>query len=145
MNDIESFLNMMENMLSADLLKHIVSMVCLDKNLSIIKKQKGLKYKLNKDVIKLFNTYYYDNNFLLYRNEKNQFILENISLNNKHIYVCSNKAPQAIPQELATLTSSANDDINEIVLFEQQEQNEIIYDENGLPVNRRIRLDVVYM
>ena len=61
MNDIDSFLNMMENMLSADLLKHIVSMVCLDKNLSIIKKQKELKYKLNKDVIKLFNTYYYDN------------------------------------------------------------------------------------
>ena len=145
MNDIDSFLNMMENMLSADLLKHIVSMVCLDKNLSIIKKQKELKYKLNKDVIKLFNTYYYDNNFLLYRNERNQFILENISLNNKHIYVCSNKTQQAIPQELATLTSSANDNINEIVLFEQQDQNEILYDENGLPVNRRIRLDVVYM
>ena len=145
MNDIDSFLNMMENMLSVDLLKHIVSMVCLDKNLSIIKKQKELKYKLNKDVIKLFNTYYYDNNFLLYRNERNQFILENISLNNKHIYVCSNKTQQAIPQELATLTSSANDNINEIVLFEQHDQNEILYDENGLPVNRRIRLDVVYM
>jgi len=141
MNDIDSFLNMMENMLSVDLLKHIISMACLDKNLSIIKKQKKLKYKLNRDVIKLFNTYYYDNNFLLYRNERNQFILENISLNNKHVYVCSNKTtPQTIPQELPT-----NDNINEIVLFEQGEQNEILYDENGLPVNRRIRLDVVYM
>jgi hypothetical protein len=146
MNDIESFLNMMERMLSGDLLKHIISIVCLDKNMSIIKKQKKLKYKLNKDVIKLFNTYYYDNNFLLYRNEKNQFILENISLNNKHIFVCSNKTPHAIPEELATLSSFTNDNnINEIVLFEQREQNEILYDENGLPVNRRIRLDVVYM
>jgi hypothetical protein len=111
----------------------------MDKNMLIIKKQKKLKAKLNKDVVKLFNTYYYDNNFMVYRNEHNQFILENISMNNKHIRVCSNNTNHSISTELN------DDNVNEIVLFEQGGQQEVIYDENGLPVNRRIRLDVVYM
>lgn len=138
-DDIESYMNTMQNILSTDLIRYIVSIAFMDKNMSIIKKQKKLKAKLNKDVVKLFNTYYYDNNFMVYRNEHNQFILENISMNNKHIRVCSNNTNHSISTELN------DDNVNEIVLFEQGGQPEVIYDENGLPVNRRIRLDVVYM
>jgi hypothetical protein len=134
-HDIESFLHIMQEILPMDIIKHIVTLICIDSNIAIIKKQKQLKIKLNHDIIKLFNTYYYDNNFLLYRNEHNQFILENISLNNKHIYVCSNR--QAISNE------HQNNDINQIVLFEQP--TDVEYDENGLPIQRRIRLDVVYV
>jgi|LakMenE01Jun11ns_1017448.scaffolds.fasta_scaffold9959515_17 hypothetical protein len=138
-DDIESYMNTMQNILSTDLIRYIVSIAFMDKNMLIIKKQKKLKAKLNKDVVKLFNTYYYDNNFMVYRNEHNQFILENISMNNKHIRVCSNNTNHSISTELN------DDNVNEIVLFEQGGQQEVIYDENGLPVNRRIRLDVVYM
>lgn len=134
-HDIESFLYVMKEMLPFDIIKHIVALVSMDKNLAVIKKQKQLKIKLNADIIKLFNTYYYDNNFLLYRNEQNQFVLENISLNNKNIFVCSNR--QQISTEL-----QPNNDMNQIVLFEHPEV--IAYDDNGLPIQRRIRLDVVY-
>jgi hypothetical protein len=138
-DDIESYMNTMQNILSTDLIRYIVSIASMHENISIIKKQKRLKAKLNKDVVKLFNTYYYDNNFMVYRNEHNQFILENISMNNKHIRLCSNNRNQSISTELN------DDNVNEIVLFEQGGQHDVIYDENGLPTNRRIRLDVVYM
>jgi hypothetical protein len=134
-HDIESFLYIMHQMLPMDIIKHIVGLICTAKNIAIIQKQKQLKTKLNHDIIKLFNTYYYDNNFLLYRNEHNQFILENISLDKKHIYLSSNR--QAISNELQS------NDINQIVLFEQP--TDVEYDENGLPIQRRIRLDVVYV
>jgi hypothetical protein len=138
-HDIESFLIMMDEMLAFDIIKYIVSMISNEKNMLIIQRQKIIKKKINKDVIKLFNTYYYDNNFLVYKNEHNQFILQNISLNNKHISVYK-KQHQENNQLMLT---NGLDNENEIILFEENRDNEI-YDENGLPVIRRIRLDIVY-
>ena len=153
-NDIESFLTVMDSTLSSDMIKHIVQLVSTEKNLQIIKKTKELRFQLNKDIIKLFNTYYYDNNFILYKNENNQFVLENMGIKNKQIYIYSNR--QQIPEneiiphitssetQMVLANQSSSDHTNEIVLFDQN-QNQDMYDENGFPIQRRIRLDIVYV
>jgi hypothetical protein len=148
-NDVESFLTIMDSTLSYDMIKHIVQLISTEKNLQIIKIKKRLNVQLNKDIIKLFNTYYYDNNFILYKNEYNQFVLENMGIKNKQIYIYSNRHIQDIENtqeesEMVLANQSSSDHTNEIVLFDQS-QNQILYDANGLPIQRRIRLDIVYL
>jgi len=153
-NDIESFLTAMDSTLSHDLIKYIVQIVSTDRNLQIIKRQKQFRFQLNKDIIKLFNTYYYDDNFILYKNEYNQFVLENLGIKNKQIYIYSNRQNHETNQPLLQNTSaetqmvlanqSSSDHTNEIILFDQN-QNQELYDENGFPIQRRIRLDIVYI
>lgn len=152
-NEIDSFLDIMESMLSYDILKHIVQLISTDKNQMIIKKQKQLKLQLNKDIIKLFNTYYYDNNFILYKNDNNQFVLENMSLTNKQIYIYSNKPLHEQENEIVENdqqhqmilhNQSSTNTTNEIVLFEEG-SNQELYDDNGFAIQRRIKLNIVYI
>lgn len=133
-NDINSFLNLMEDMLSYDILKQIILLVYKDQNMAVIKKQKLLKYRINSDIIKVHNIYYYDNNFMIYKNQSDQFILEKISVNNmNNISFYSNDSNLLL----------SNDCTNEIVLFDNNQEQ--AYDENGLPVQRRIKLNIVYV
>lgn len=146
-DDIESFLTVMSSILSDDMIKYIIHLVSVDKNRQIIRRQKELKIQLNKDIIKLFNTYYYDNNFILYKNENNQFVLENMGLINKQIYIFSNRP--SIPNneeqnQMVLQNQSSADTTNEIVLFDNT-SNEVVLDENGFPIQRRIKLDIVYI
>lgn len=71
---------MMADMLNPDLIKSIITII----NIDIIKKQKRLKRQLMLDIKKLFNIYYYDNNFLMYLNENNQIVLQNIGINSQY-------------------------------------------------------------
>ena len=133
-NDINTFLNIMEDMLSYDMIKYIISMIYRERNFHIIRKQKFLKNKVNTDVIKIHNIYYYDNNFMIYKNQRDQFVLEKISLNPvNNISLYANDNP--------ILTS--NNCENEIILFDNNQEQ--VYDDNGLPVQRRIKLNIVYV
>lgn len=151
-NDIESFLTCMQSILTDDMIKYIVQLVSIDKNIQTIKKQKHLKLQLNKDIIKLFNTYYYDDNFILYKNEHNQFILENMGLINKHIYIYSNRLVEAqnevvqnntSPNQMVLYNQTANT-TDQIVLFDDT-SNQVMYDDNGFVLQRRIKLNIVYV
>lgn len=133
--DIESFLNMMDEMLTFDIIKYIVTMISNEKNMLIIHKEQALKKSVNKDIIKLCNTYYYHNNFIIYKNEYGQFILQNNNLNNKHISVYKRRYDDG---NKLMLTNENNE--NEIVLF-----NENIDNENETPIIRKIHLDIFYM
>ena len=133
--DIESFLNMMDEMLTFDIIKYIVTMISNEKNMLIIHKEQALKKSVNKDIIKLFNTYYNDNNFIVYKNEHGQFILQNNNLNNKHISLYKRRHDE---DNQLMLTNENNE--NEIVLF-----NENIDNENETPIIRKIHLDIFYM
>lgn len=150
-HDIELFLTKMQDILSEDLIKHIVYIVGVEKNIQTIKRQRQYKVQLNKDIIKLFNTYYYDNNFILYKNEHNQFILENMAIKNKQIYVYSNKPIESQNEivesnqnQLVLHNQSSADTSEQIVLFENP-SNQDLYDDNGFPIQRRIKLDIVYV
>lgn len=133
--DIESFLNMMDEMLTFDIIKYIVTMISNEKNMLIIHKEQALKKSVNKDIIKLCNTYYYHNNFIIYKNEYGQFILQNNNLNNKNISVYKRRYDDG---NKLMLTNENNE--NEIVLF-----NENIDNENETPIIRKIHLDIFYM
>lgn len=134
-HDIESFLNMMDEMLTFDIIKYIVTMISNEKNMLIIHKEQALKKSVNKDIIKLFNTYYYDNNFIVYKNEHGQFILQNNNLNNKHI----------------SLYKRSHDEDNQLMLINENNENEIVLfnenidNENETPIIRKIHLDIFYM
>jgi len=79
-NTGDVFIKMMADMLNPDLIKSIITII----NIDIIKKQKRLKRQLMLDIKKLFNIYYYDNNFLMYLNENNQIVLQNIGINSQY-------------------------------------------------------------
>ena len=155
-NNIDNFFNLMETILPNDIIKHIIYNINLKSNLLIIKKQRNLKNKINKDIIKLFNTYYRDNNFLLYKNNKGQFILENHRINNNNILIYSNRSIDDNDNnqnnenriELNNRTYFNDDNIdtekNEIILFDESSSTPF-YDENGILVRPKINLDIIYM
>lgn len=165
-NDIENFITSMTDILNDDMIKYIIQNYVYRKhNRSVIAKQKELKYKMLIEIRKLFNILYFDRNFVVYLSVNNQVMLENLSMvyNNVHIYsntVQSNAIPN-IPnlhneyQQLANnLTNSENhlmqsatfdnSSNNELVLYNHQQQTQQLYDENGLPIQRRVRMYVVY-
>jgi hypothetical protein len=80
--NIYAYFNMMEKMLNSDLLQKIYTEICLD----IIRKQKKNKQLLIKDINKFFRTCYKDNKILIYINELNQLIMQNITYNNIQLY-----------------------------------------------------------
>lgn len=73
---------MMEKMLNNDILQKIYTEI----NLDIIRKQKQNKKILIKDINKFFRTCYKDNKILIYINELNQLIMQNMHYNSVQLY-----------------------------------------------------------
>ena len=76
--DINSFMDKMDNMLDYDTKKYIVELVHKETNKKTIAKTKTAKSKLNLSILKLFNTFYVDNNILLYKLDQENIVLENL-------------------------------------------------------------------
>ena len=137
MKDIDTFLDLMENILSKDMITYIISFIYNESNMKIIKKQKKLKLLLHKE----FNKCYIDNNFMLYKNAQNQYMLHGLQqtfLNNYKLYLYSNS------NDIYTQSSNLLVCNNEILLIDNKNR-ETIYDENGLPIKRIIKLHIVYI
>jgi hypothetical protein len=126
---IDSFIERMKYILTPDMIEFIVCEYIYKKhNLQVVRNQKQLKVKLNKELSDMFNVYYDDNNFKLYKNENNQFVLRNHIID-KQFYLCGNN-------DIVPINNT-----NDLVLFENQQN----YDENGIPIQRKIKLYIVYM
>jgi hypothetical protein len=126
--DIDNFIETMKLMLPTDLQQLILrEYIYKERNLQIIKKQKETKVTLNKELLYMFNVFYDDNNLKLYKNQNNQYVLRNY-LKNKQFYICTAN------NEIIPVNNT-----NELVLFEPQ------YDMNGHPIQRRIKLNIVYI
>lgn len=122
----------MKQLLTHDMIHYIITeYIYKDRNLQIIRNQREYKIKLNKELSDMFNVYYNDNNFKLYKNKNNQFVLRNHT-KDKQFYMCVNN--NIVP------VNNAND-VNDLVLFQNQQN----YDENGEPIQRRIKLYIVYI
>lgn len=67
-NNIETFLDKMDKILTNDLKEKIVQSVSFEKNFMIIKKQWILKKKLQRDLNIILNTVYNDGQIIIYRN-----------------------------------------------------------------------------
>jgi hypothetical protein len=133
-DDIDIFLERMDNTLTLDLVAYIGSIIYKDLNLDIIKKQKQFKYILHKELFYKFNVLYNDDNILLYMNKDNICMLHSNPNTNQSLYLYSNGIQQ--PQNtLTSLSHNANDDDN---------TNDIILFENSI-VQRRIKLYIVYL
>jgi hypothetical protein len=76
--DINSFLDKMDDMLDYDSKKYIVELVHVEKNKQTIAKTKRAKCRLNISILKLFNTFYVDQNILLYKLDQENIVLENL-------------------------------------------------------------------
>jgi hypothetical protein len=165
-DNIENFLTKMNDMLTTDLIRVISNHINKDQNISIIRKQKERKKHLCKEILKLFNTFYSDKNFVLYRNNNNEFVIENVALNpNQQIYLYSNNVTipsvetteQSDNNELIPYNQVANEisnEMNHMVLENNtmNTNNELVLfqpttdiDENGNTIQRRIKLYIVYV
>lgn len=163
-DNIELFLDTMDDILPTDLKKHIVTIINIKNNIGIIRKQKQSKNSLNKQVLKLFNTCYFDNNFSLYRNERNQIVFQNISLGNNQVFLFANnnttqQASEIENNQLVPYNNIANsisngtsqlvlnntlqETRNDIVLFDNNRQETL--DVHGQPIRRKIKLYIVYI
>jgi len=76
--DINSYMNKMEKYLDHDTLKYIVDIVHKENNKNTILKTKQLKRQLNNSIIKLFHTFYIDENVLMYQLNDQNIVLENL-------------------------------------------------------------------
>lgn len=124
----------MENVLSSDLIAHIVSEhVYKDLNMRTIKKQKQLKTSVCKELIEHFNICYTDKNISLFRNQNDQIILRNFQTNNR-LYLYSEKEDNIVQKT----------DKNEIILFNNL-AGQVVYDANGFPIQKKIKLYIMYM
>lgn len=165
-DNIELFLDTMDTILPFDLKRHIVNIINTKNNIAIIRKQKIRKNKLNEQIVKLFNTCYFDNNFSLYRNDRNQIVFQNISLGNNQVFLFANNnvtQPEPASEEpnnqlvpynniannisngtsQLVLNNTIHQQNNEIVLFDNNRLETL--DENGQPIRRRIKLYIVYV
>ncbi len=132
---IDSFIDKMKYILTPDMVEFIVSeYIYKERNLQVIRKQKHFRVRLNQELYDMFNVYYDDNNFKLYKNENNQFVLRNHT-KDKKIYMCANNDIVPVP------VNNANANANDLVLFENRQN----YDENGQPIQRRVKLYILYI
>lgn len=128
---IDSFIDKMKHILTPDIIEFIVGeYIYKERNLQAIRKQKQFRLRLNRELCDMFNVYYDDSNFKLYKNNSNQFVLQNHT-KDKQFYMCVNNNIVPVP------VNNAND----LVLFENRQN----YDENGQPIQRRIKLYIVYI
>jgi hypothetical protein len=81
-NDIDTYIDKMENILNLDIIKKILNII----NIHIIKKQKKLKYILNEEINEYKDIYYKDKNYIIFRNKYDNLILKkkNLILNSKY-------------------------------------------------------------
>jgi hypothetical protein len=86
-DDIDIFLERMDNTLTLDLVAYIGSIIYKDLNLDIIKKQKQFKYILHKELFYKFNVLYNDDNILLYMNKDNICMLHSNPNTNQSLYL----------------------------------------------------------
>ena len=122
LSNIDSFIDTMIDILPKDILIYLLTKyVYKDRNLQIIRKQKQNKIILNMQFFDIFNMYYNDTNFKLYRNKNDQYVLHN-KLKNKQLYIYTPN------QEIIPVTNT-----NELILFDNQH------------VNRQIKLYIVYL
>lgn len=136
-NNIETFFKIMEERIPSELITHIIrNYIYYPINKKIIQKQKILKRILDKEMLKFFGILHYDRNFIVYRNNNGQVILENnYVLSNIHLFS---------HQENSNTLISSNQNTNEIVLFNNINNNQFL-DENGIIRPRRIHLSIVYV
>tara|TARA_B100001540_G_scaffold317748_1_gene352596 strand:+ start:15260 stop:15667 length:408 start_codon:yes stop_codon:yes gene_type:complete len=73
MSNIELYLDKMKELLNSDILRKILTYI----NIDIIKKQKLLKYELNKEIKEYNNIYFNNLDYIVYRNMKNNLIIKN--------------------------------------------------------------------
>lgn len=81
-NDIDIYLDKMENILNLDIIKKILNII----NIQIIKNQKKLKYILNEEINEYKDIYYKDKNYIIFKNKYDHLILKkkNTLLNSKY-------------------------------------------------------------
>lgn len=146
--DIDLFLTQMGNSLSNDLISHIViTYIYKDANIRNIQKQKKNKKLVCEELITFFGKCYNDRNILLYRNQQDQIILRNFSENNRFFLYSEREQQQTTEPALPMLLDSGHErqtEQNEFILFDNP-TNEIVYDENGLPIQKKIKLYIMYI
>jgi hypothetical protein len=137
MQDIDIFIDLMDKILTKDMIRYIVSMIYKDTNLKIINEQKKLKLLLHKEL----NKCYIDDNFMLYKNSQNQYVLHGLQqtfLNNHKLYLYSKNNNTYIQNSNLSVCD------NEILLIDNINR-EILYDENGFPKKHVIKLQILYI
>lgn len=140
-NDINLFLSEMENVLSDDMILHIiVTYVYKEANIRTIKKQKKIKRLVCVDLIKFCGLCYSDRNISLYRNQRDQIVLENFSADSR--FFLYSEREQVQQQHM--LEHERQTDKNEIILFNNP-TNQVVYDANGFPVQKKIKLYIMYI
>ena len=107
-DNINNFLSLMDIILPCDLKKHIIGLMCTENNMDIIQKQKQRKRTLNEAILKSCNTFYSDNNFILYQQKKNQLVVENIKHNPTHNMQIFHKSNNSIIPIQTHNTSNEN-------------------------------------
>jgi hypothetical protein len=132
--DIDLFLNDMENVLSADLIAHIITTyIYKDRNMKTIQKQKKAKSIVCKELIEFYGLCYSNQGFSLYRNQQNQIILKNYQPHTSFL----------LYSERDQLIRNQQSSDNEMVLFNNQSNP--VYDDNGIPVQKKIKLYIMYI
>ena len=124
-------LSMMEEMLSADLIRYILSFYFKDHNMAIIKKQKELKVNVLQELLDMMNSYYDDNNIKLYKNKQDQFVVRQSNNCRMVLYSASQNAEVSEEQQQAA-------DANEIILFQD-------FNNMQIQQQRRVKLYIVYI
>lgn len=131
--DIDIFLTKFAEILPNDLITRIVTSIYKDQNIELIKKQKRLKAKLNNEILQYFGSCYNDNQIRLYRGQNNEVLLDNNLCNRCWLYSQDSLTGQ--PELLM------HSDQNHIVLLD----NPVTYDINGLPIQKRIKINICYI
>lgn len=136
--NIDNTLNLMEKMLSLDILTYIYHFY----NIDIIKKQKILKKKILIDIKKLFNIYYYDENILMYLNENNNMVLRHLNNNTRHIQQIQHIMPLNENEY-----ENDNENQNQIVNINNNNTDIILFNYNDIEQNmeRKINIYIVYV
>ena len=148
--DIDLFLIEMENVLSSDLIAYIISTyVYKEANVRTIRKQKEIKKLVCEELVEFFGLCYSDRNIKLYRNQQDQIVLKNFTFDNRFFLYSERDQQQAAqaahqPPLLLQSEHEKQAEQNEIVLFNNP-TNQVVYDANGFPVQKKIKLYIMYI
>ena len=106
-NDIDIYLDKMENILNLDMIKKILNII----NIQIIKNQKKLKHILNEEINEYKDIYYKDKNYIIFKNKYDHLILKkkNTLLNSKYNFF-------KLENSLENIDSSSNFILNNNII-----------------------------
>ena len=106
-NDIDIYLDKMENILNLDMIKKILNII----NIQIIKTQKKLKHILNEEINEYKDIYYKDKNYIIFKNKYDHLILKkkNTLLNSKYNFF-------KLENSLENIDSSSNFILNNNII-----------------------------